>query len=76
MASLNSGHGHVWPRPDGFKARCGGPTLCPQCRADQTKVLIIQISAMRSAPLQYVIFQDNPRVPDLIGYLNAHAIQC
>jgi hypothetical protein len=27
----NTGHGHVWPRPDGAKARCGGPTICPDC---------------------------------------------
>jgi hypothetical protein len=26
-----SGHGHVHPRPDGAKARCGGPGICPQC---------------------------------------------
>lgn len=25
------GHGHVRPRPDGVKARCGGPGLCPRC---------------------------------------------
>jgi hypothetical protein len=24
-------HGHVVPRPDGMKARCGGPELCAQC---------------------------------------------
>lgn len=29
------GHGHVVPRPDGFKARCGGPALCMQCRREQ-----------------------------------------
>ncbi|MGH9095589.1 MAG: hypothetical protein ACRDXE_10550 [Acidimicrobiales bacterium] len=27
----NSGHGHVRPRPDGVKARCGGPPICPVC---------------------------------------------
>ncbi len=27
----NTGHGHVHPRPDGFKARCGGPGICSQC---------------------------------------------
>lgn len=27
----NTGHGHVTPRPDGVKARCGGPGLCNQC---------------------------------------------
>jgi predicted NBD/HSP70 family sugar kinase len=25
------GHGHVTPRPDGAKARCGGPALCSTC---------------------------------------------
>lgn len=24
-------HGHVVPRPDGMKARCGGPAICAQC---------------------------------------------
>jgi hypothetical protein len=28
---VNSGHGHVRPRPDGVKARCGGPGICPEC---------------------------------------------
>lgn len=30
----NTGHGHVWKRPDGVTARCGGPALCLSCRAD------------------------------------------
>ena len=30
----NTGHGHVWPRPDGVKARCGGSGLCKECSAD------------------------------------------
>lgn len=33
-SELNSGHGHVVPRPDGMKARCGGPALCPVCRKE------------------------------------------
>jgi hypothetical protein len=28
----NTGHGHVWERPDGAKLRCGGPALCRECR--------------------------------------------
>lgn len=28
------GHGHVFPRADGVKARCGGPALCSKCAAD------------------------------------------
>ncbi|MGZ9893067.1 hypothetical protein ACXXNA_05865 [Bordetella bronchiseptica] len=31
----NSGHGHVWDRPDGLKAKCGGPGFCSQCSRDQ-----------------------------------------
>lgn len=29
--ALNVGHGHVIPRPDGVRARCGGPGLCREC---------------------------------------------
>lgn len=29
----NTGHGHLWERPDGVKARCGGPYLCTECRS-------------------------------------------
>lgn len=28
------GHGHVVPRTDGMKARCGGPAMCKQCGQD------------------------------------------
>lgn len=30
----NSGHGHVFPCPDGVRMRCGGPSLCMVCRQD------------------------------------------
>jgi hypothetical protein len=33
----NSGHGHVYPRPDGARARCGGTQLCRQCQADAAR---------------------------------------
>lgn len=33
----NTGHGHVFPRPDGARARCGGPGMCPVCSADQVR---------------------------------------
>jgi hypothetical protein len=32
------GHGHVTPRPDGAKARCGGPGICPDCSKEQAAV--------------------------------------
>jgi hypothetical protein len=34
MTNGNVGHGHVHPRPDGMKARCGGPGLCSECSKD------------------------------------------
>jgi hypothetical protein len=36
-AARNVGHGHVFPRPDGRRARCGGPALCPDCTSDAAK---------------------------------------
>lgn len=30
----NTGHGHVWQRPDGVRARCGGPGICSECSSD------------------------------------------
>jgi hypothetical protein len=29
-----SKHGHVRPRADGIKARCGGPPICHACTAE------------------------------------------
>jgi hypothetical protein len=35
----NEGHGHVWPRPDGVRARrTGNVTICAVCRDDQTEL--------------------------------------
>lgn len=31
VVHYQSPHGHVTPRPDGVKARCGGPKLCISC---------------------------------------------
>lgn len=30
----NVGHGNVYQRPDGVRARCGGALLCPECARD------------------------------------------
>lgn len=39
MNNSNTGHGHVFPRPDGMRARCGGPGICKACALDaQRKV--------------------------------------
>lgn len=33
------GHGHVYPRTDKGKARCGGPVICSECARDQAEAL-------------------------------------
>lgn len=33
----NWGHGHVYVRPDGARARCGGPALCAECAKDAAR---------------------------------------
>lgn len=43
----NTGHGHVWPRPDGVKARCGGPGLCAQCSRDEARQAAAQDRAKK-----------------------------
>lgn len=37
MVDDNTGHGHVFPRPDGARSRCGGPKLCALCARDQAR---------------------------------------
>lgn len=33
----DKGHGHVFPRSDGIRMRCGGPGMCAECRADKAR---------------------------------------
>ncbi len=37
--NANTGHGHVYPRPDGVRARCGGPEMCGECSIDFVREL-------------------------------------
>lgn len=37
MSQGNTGHGHVYERPDGMVARCGGPGICGECSKDQVR---------------------------------------
>jgi len=41
VSGANVGHGHVHPRPDGVKARCGGPGLCPECSREAADLRIM-----------------------------------
>lgn len=36
---MDGGHGHVRPRPDGAKAKCGGPRMCCECAAELAALL-------------------------------------
>lgn len=35
LKAISAGHGHVRPRQDGFKARCGGADLCLICMEEE-----------------------------------------
>lgn len=55
----NEGHGHVLTRPDGAKARCGGPALCRECARDLA--VLQQVVSHRTAAQperEAVEFQD------------------
>lgn len=52
VPGTNTGHGHVWSRPDGVKARCGGPAMCKQCaldQADSNRAKALNRSAVQAA---------------------------
>lgn len=47
VPNTNTGHGHVWARPDGVKARCGGPGICKQCSLDAGRLKAVSDDSMR-----------------------------
>lgn len=34
VSKLQQGHGHVYRREDGVRARCGGPSFCEVCKEE------------------------------------------
>jgi len=67
----NTGHGHVFPRPYGVRARCGGPGLCAECSldlsrkngkasaSDPPRVYVFDESEVQEGwPTQYVSMED------------------
>lgn len=60
----NTGHGHVYPRPDGVRARCGGPALCSICGADYQRKLREEGFAIAPEPVVLV----PPAPPDEVSF--------
>jgi len=52
MDERNTGHGWVYPRPDGMKARCGGPAMCSTCAADATRKTVYEAASERQGAAQ------------------------
>jgi hypothetical protein len=44
---MNVGHGHVFPRADGNKARCGGPAMCSECARDLARKNAQSLDSMK-----------------------------
>ena len=61
-------HGHVYPRPDGAKARCGGPGFCRQCRREAMGIEVppldqVSLWAPRQDPWVQALLRDEPAMP-------------
>lgn len=63
----NSGHGHVRPRPDGVKARCGGPAICSECALELARNPMVnsadleRLSVSRAQAEKQASFQTDPK---------------
>jgi hypothetical protein len=69
----NFGHGWVHERPDGLRARCGGPGLCPECSIEAQRLAQQQLNETPH-PVQIDLPDDvleglNALVADLSGPL-------
>lgn len=68
--NLNTGHGHVRPRPDGVKARCGGPGICPECArglAQAGKGVLTGLRLHEGEPRDVFPDLKQPEYPDFEG---------
>lgn len=45
-----NGHGQVTPNPDGSKARCGGPSVCPLCTVEFAEKHHARTQALSAIP--------------------------
>lgn len=64
----NTGHGYVWKRPDGQKARCGGPSMCRECAQD--------LAASKFKPMRASYYdQKHFQYPGLVS-IKSDGIRC
>jgi hypothetical protein len=70
-ANLNTGHGHVRPRPDGVRARCGGPGMCPVCSTEKCR-LIAEQETKTSEPFRLINIQESDAFKRLDHNLRLH----
>lgn len=61
----NTGHGHVFPRPDGVKARCGGPGLCTECAVDAARA---SAALAQPSPAQAEQAEAEAERPEVFGF--------
>lgn len=50
-ANTNTGHGHVWQRPDGIKHRCGGVAMCKECQKDAASIQMKTENELKACPI-------------------------
>lgn len=70
LSNLNSGHGHVRPRPDGIVARCLGPLFCVVCQREEA--VLWQMSSLPvgvdGRPLELPTFERKEYMIEYFGY--------
>ena len=64
------GHGHVTPRPDGAKARCGGPSICSVCAVEKAQY---DASKLRVADMIAPAVSDAQELADHIAKVTRYA---
>ena len=73
MPGTNTGHGHVWERPDGVRARCGGPGLCKKCAVDQAdRLKVFGATPKIAMPLSkalHILATIHTRDDDVTGFV-------
>lgn len=58
----NEGHGHVFERPDGLKAKCGGPKICMDCARDRSAKIVADVKAAEQVRATQAGVSDAPFV--------------